>query len=49
MAKIQIARIKGFVLIFVVIVIFFFFLKRVDRFNDSINIRINAKVYRSEE
>lgn len=48
MAKIQIARIKGFVLIFVAIVIFFF-LKRVDRFNDWINIRINAKVYRSEE
>lgn len=32
MAKIQIARIKGFVLIFVVIVIFFF-LKRVNRFD----------------
>lgn len=31
MEKIQIARIKGFVLIFVAIVIFFFFLKRVDR------------------
>lgn len=32
MEKIQIARIKGFVLIFVAIVIFFF-LKRVNRFD----------------